>query len=272
MISPKNPAAQSAAIVISHGLGDTAEGWADVAEHLASKLPYIKFILPTAPTQPVTMNGGYPMPSWYDITGLDVRSNEQCEGIFDSRDTIRKLLAEEHARGLPYSRMMVGGFSQGGALSIFVGLQMPSVQEKLAGIVAMSGYLPGEKQFHLTEGLGDTPVLHCHGTADPVVRHELAGMSKAMLESKGVSNYTIKSYPGMMHSACPEEIQDVLKFIQERLPPNDEFCIKLKDASEMSIKELKEAIRDAGISNRAVGFMEKREFVSLLQDHRDGKL
>ena len=272
MITPKNAAAQSEAIVISHGLGDTAEGWVDVAEQLASKLPYVKIILPTAPTQPVTMNGGYPMPSWYDITGLDIRSNEQCEGIFESRDTLRKLLAEEHSLGLPYSRMMVGGFSQGGALSLFVGLQMPSIEEKLAGIVAMSGYLPGEKQFNLTEGLGDTPILHCHGTTDPVVRHELAGMSKTMLEKKGVSNYTIKSYPGMMHSACPEEIQDVLDFIKEKLPPNDDFCIKPKDPTEMSIKELKGAVRDAGLSSRAVGFMEKSEFVRLLQDHRNGKL
>jgi len=271
-ISPKHPYAQSAAIVLSHGLGDTSEGWVDVAEHLASKLPYVKFILPTAPTQPVTMNGGYPMPSWYDITGLDLRSNEQCEGILESRDALRKLLAVEYDRGVPYSRMMVCGFSQGGALSIFTGLQMPSVEQKLAGVVAMSGYLPGEKQFQLTEGLGDTPVLHCHGTADPVVRFELAGMSQQLLEKKGVTNYTVKHYSGMVHSACPEEIQDVLEFIKEHIPEDESFNIKPKDPSEMSIKELKAAIRDAGLSSKAVGFMEKGEFVRLLQNHYDAKL
>jgi len=271
-ISPRNPADQSACIVLSHGLGDTAEGWADVAEHLASKMPYIKFILPTAPTQPVSMNGGFPMPSWYDITGLDERSNENCEGISESKNTILQLLQAEHSRGLPYSRMMLAGFSQGGALSLFVGLQMPSVQQKLAGIVAMSGYLPGAKQFNLTPGLEETPVLHAHGTADPVVRFELAQKSKEFLKEKGVTNYEVKSYAGMVHSACPEEIEDIRAFIERVLPHDLDSCIKPKNPSEMSVKELREAIRNAGLGSKAVGLMEKQEFVKLLQDHQNGKL
>ena len=111
-------------MVLCHGLGDSAEGFADVAEQLGAALPHVKFVLPTAPTQPVTMNMGMPMPSWYDITGLDERSNEQCAGIDVSAGRIRGILRAEHAEnGLPYSRMLLAGFSQGGALSLFVGMQ-----------------------------------------------------------------------------------------------------------------------------------------------------
>ena len=129
-------------------------------------MPHVKFILPTAPTQPVTMNMGMPMPSWYDITGLDERSNENCAGIAQSQSTIRDILSTEHsATGLPYHRMVLAGFSQGGALSLFTGMQLEK-EKKLAGIVVMSGYLPAAAQFDITEGLEDTPILHCHGEAD----------------------------------------------------------------------------------------------------------
>lgn len=111
-IAPRDESKQSALIVISHGLGDSAEGFADVAEHLSKVMPYCKFILPTAPTQPVTMNMGMAMPSWYDIVGLDERSNEQCKGINESRATIHNILQKEHeSNGLAYSRMILMGFS-----------------------------------------------------------------------------------------------------------------------------------------------------------------
>ena len=104
-VSPRNEAKQSGLVVISHGLGDSAEGFADVAEQFAAKYPWLKIILPTAPTQKVTMNMGMMMPSWYDIVGLDERSNENCAGIEESRARIAGILQKEHeATGLPYSR------------------------------------------------------------------------------------------------------------------------------------------------------------------------
>ena len=118
-ITPPNP---TALLIIMHGLGDTADGFFDVANMWSRSLPHVKFILPTAPTTPVTMNMGMAMPSWYDIAGLDERTNEVCEGITESRERIRRILEEENEGGLPYSRMAVSGFSQGGALSLFVGL------------------------------------------------------------------------------------------------------------------------------------------------------
>jgi lysophospholipase II len=134
-----------------------------IQQMLAKRFPYLKIVLPTAPTQRVTMNMGMAMPSWYDITGLDERSNENCAGIHDSRKTIEAILEAEHTGNqLAYSRMVLMGFSQGGALSLFTGYQL---SQKLAGIVALSAYLPAASQFTIIHP--DTPVLHCHGTADP---------------------------------------------------------------------------------------------------------
>jgi len=231
-------------------------------------MPYVKFILPTAPTQPVTMNMGMAMPSWYDIVGLDERSNEKCNGILQSRDRIRSILKQEHDRGLPYSRVALAGFSQGGALSLFTGLQLEDASQKLAGILVLSGYLAGASQFTLTRGLEDTPILHCHGSMDPLVRFQMANKSKELVTSKGATNYSIKSYP-MQHTVIAPELQDALKFFQTILPPVDSACVKAKNPTEMSIKELKEAIRRAGLGNKAVGMMEKSEFVKLLQEHQN---
>mmetsp|Transcript_3485 Transcript_3485/g.9924 ORF Transcript_3485/g.9924 Transcript_3485/m.9924 type:complete len:333 (+) Transcript_3485:58-1056(+) len=271
-VGPANEADQSALVVICHGLGDSSEGFADVAEHLAKSLPYAKFILPTAPTQPVTMNMGMPMPSWYDIVGLDERSNEHCRGIDASVETVRSILRTEHeSTGLPYGRMVLAGFSQGGALSLFTGMQLPDAENKLAGIVVMSGYLPAAKQFKITEGLESTPILHCHGEADPMVQFGMAKKSRQhVVEEGGAKDYTIKGYAGLPHSVSPEEIADVMEFLARVLPPDDSCKITLKDPASMSVKELRAAIRKAGLGSRAVGLMEKGEFVQLLKEHREG--
>lgn len=229
-------------------------------------MPYCKFILPTAPTQPVTMNMGMPMPSWYDIVGLDVRSNEKCKGLPESRARIEGILKEEHeTTGLPYSRMVLAGFSQGGALSLFTGLQL---EQSLAGVVVLSGYLPAAAQFKPTQL--STPVWHGHGTMDPMVQLSMAEKTKAAVTALGVSDYTLETFP-IPHSVSPQELQKVLGFLSKVLPPDDSVKIQLKDPKDMSIKELKAAIRKAGLGNKAVGLMEKSEFVKLLQDHRDGK-
>jgi lysophospholipase-2 len=272
-VSPKKETDQSGLVVICHGLGDSAEGFADVAEHLASQMPHLKFILPTAPTQPVTMNMGMPMPSWYDITGLDERSNENCKGIAESRETVTSILQKEHeATNLPYNRMVVAGFSQGGALSLFTGMQMKDTTQKLAGVVVMSGYLPAASQFKITEGLEDTPILHCHGESDPMVVVGMATKSQEMVTSKGAKSYELKTYPGLVHSVSMDEIAYVQQFLERVVPASDSCKVQLKDPSEMSVKELREAIRKAGLGQKAVGLMEKSEFVKLVQNHRDGKL
>jgi lysophospholipase-2 len=180
---------------------------------LAAKMPYTKFILPTAPTQPVTMNMGMSMPSWYDITGLDERSNENCAGIEISQARIAAILQQEHeTTGLSYSRMVLAGFSQGGALSLYTGMQLP---QPLAAVVVMSGYLPHASAFKVTQPT--TPVWHGHGTQDPVVAFPLCEKSRTMVMSKGCLSYTIKKYP-IAHTVSQEEISDVFQFLQSVLP------------------------------------------------------
>lgn len=215
-VLPKD-AAPTATVVLTHGLGDSAEGFADVAEMWAHQMPHVKFVLPTAPNQPVTLNGGYVMPSWYDIEGLDDRAQENCNGIEDSADTITAILDEEHAGGMPYTRMALAGFSQGGALSLWTGFQLPE-EKKLAGILVMSGYLAGAKRFRVTPGLESTPTLHCHGTADPMVRWEWAAASEAALKGAGATNYKLLPFKGMEHTVIEKELQKAVKFFHKILP------------------------------------------------------
>lgn len=208
----------------------------------------------------------YSVLSRYDITGLDERSNEDCKGLEDSVARISGILQAEHEKtGLPYSRMVLAGFSQGGALSLFTGFGLP---EKLAAIVCLSGYLPAASKFKITPGLASTPVLHCHGTQDAVVAYSLAEKTKAKLVEKGVESYTLKSYP-ISHTVSPEELSVVKDFLKKNLPDDPSQRIKLKEPSAMSVKELKVACRKAGLST--VGLMEKSEFIKLLEDYRSSK-
>ena len=218
------------------------------------------------------MNMGMRMPSWYDIVGLDERSNENCKGIEESRATLESILAKEHEdTGLPYSRMVLAGFSQGGALSLYTGLQLPKAEQKLAGIVVLSGYLPAASKFTITPGLEDVPLWHGHGDQDMLVHPDMAEKSKAAVMAKGLKSYEIHKYP-IAHTVDMKELRDMMAFLQKVLPADDSCKIKLKDPSEMSIKELKAAIRKAGLQSQALGFTEKREFIQLLTDHRSGKL
>ncbi len=192
-------------------------GWADAAYQLAtSSLSHVKFVLPNAPIAPVTLNGGMPMPSWYDITSLDNRANQPCDGLDASVATVNALIAEELENGIPLERIVVGGFSQGGAVSLFAGLSYPG---RLAGIVCMSGYLPRDHDFALDKVGKTTPVGHFHGIDDPTVRIEWATQSQEKLKALGVVSYELSQYPGLGHGLSPEEFADVEAWVLERLPP-----------------------------------------------------
>lgn len=217
------PGKHSATCVLMHGLGDSAEGLSDLGLMFIKAFPYIKFILPTAGEMAVTLSMGHRCNAWYDIVGLDDRASEFCEGIMDSVHRIRQLLSNEEALGLPYSRLMLAGFSQGGAMSIYTGLQLPEGSQKLGGILVMSGYLPGANSFQLTDGLGSTPVCHLHGEADPVVRLEWAKRTEMGLKSKGVEMYELRTYPGVQHSISMDMISAATEFIAHTLPIEEAF-------------------------------------------------
>jgi len=178
------------------------------------------------------------------------------------------ILDEEHSSTkLPYNRMILSGFSQGGALSIFTGLQVPA-DKKLGGVLVMSGYLAGAKQFTLSEAGKEIPVLHCHGTSDPMVRFDMAQKTEELVKGSGHSNYTLKPYSGLTHSVSVDELKDAAEFIHGVIPPDASCDIKPKSPDEMSVKELKTAIRLGGLGNQAVGLAEKRELVELLKNNQ----
>jgi len=264
-VSPRDEASQSATMIIAHGLGDTADGFEDVAEQLARQFPYVKFILPTATRRKVTINMGAVMPAWYDIIGIDERSAEQCDGIDESRNRILQIIEQEVSRGVPYNRIVLCGFSMGGALSLFTGLQT-EVHKRVAGIVCLSGYLPAASSFKLTPGFEDLPVLHCHGTSDPMVQYSMAEKTRDKIVGHGATKYVLKGFP-CQHTVVPQELAEVVQFLAGVIPPA-KGCVKVKSPKEMSVKELKAAVRNAGIARQAVGFYEKAEFVKLLEEHR----
>jgi predicted esterase len=198
--------------------GDTADGWIDVAANLwAPRMPHVKFILPTAVVSPVTLNGGYPMPAWYDIKSLSGdRKSESCDGIQASRDRILKIIAkEEEKSGIKPERIVLGGFSQGAAMSYYTGLTFP---HKFAGLLILSGYMPIESQIKPTEEAKKTPIFACHGDADGVVQLAWGKDGVEQAKAKGVADVTFKVYEDLPHSADPDELEDALKFLQKVLP------------------------------------------------------
>jgi len=201
-------------MLLMHGLGDTSQGWSDVAMMLAKEFPFLKLVLPTAPTKPVTLNGGERMPSWYDIIGLDSRAKETCEGIDDSVSTINSLIQNEINSGIKSERIIVAGFSQGGAMAITTGLKFPS---KLGGVVALSGYLPRPNEFVPSAANKNTKVFFGHGDEDDVVQLPWAQLSADKLKGLGVTNVEFKIYKGMPHSACRSEIDDVIDFVRSAM-------------------------------------------------------
>ena len=255
-IAPGEGAAHTATFIGPiHGLGDTNMGWADIAGylHMTPALGHIKFVLPNAPISPVTLNGGMSMPSWYDITSLDERAGQECAGIEDSRAVVNALIEEELEAGIPLSRIVVGGFSQGGvrkslvdprrapapfcpraacahpparvraccivppqAMSLYAGLQYDGT---LAGVCVMSGYLPKSDTFSVPAAAKKTPVAHFHGAVDPTVKLEWARKSVDLVKAAGVLEYSLTEYPGMGHSSSQEEIDDVQAWLEKVLPP-----------------------------------------------------
>lgn len=207
----------TAAVIWLHGLGADGHDFAGLVPELdLSACPPIRFVFPHAPSMPVTLNGGYVMPAWYDILGLDLVSQQDANGIQASERAIVALIAQEVARGIPAERIVLAGFSQGCAMALHTGLRLP---QRLAGIMALSGYLPladrlaGER--HTANG--STPVFMAHGTQDPVVVIARGEASRDALAALG-QPVEWHSYP-MPHSLHPREISDISAFLARVLGP-----------------------------------------------------
>jgi len=196
-----------ATILIMHGLGADGRDFIPIAEQLdLSSIGPVRFLFPSAPEIPVTINGGYVMPAWYDILAADLLRREDAAGLRQSQAAIEAVIAHETSRGMPANRIVVAGFSQGCAMALMVGLRHA---ERLAGIVGMSGYLPLADTVAAERSAANqsTPIFMGHGTHDGVVALPRAQASRDALAALG---YTVDwhQYP-MEHSVCPQEVADL---------------------------------------------------------------
>ncbi len=194
-----------ASIIILHGLGADGSDFAPFVDEIDLRaVGPVRWLFPNAPQQPVTINGGYVMPAWYDIR--PDRSDEDEAGLRQSQALVEAVIRREQARGIPAHRIVLGGFSQGCAMALLTGLRYP---ERLAGVVGMSGYLPLVRQLadERSAANADVPIFLAHGTQDEMVALPRATASRDALQALG---YAVEwhDYP-MGHSVCMEEVQDL---------------------------------------------------------------
>jgi phospholipase/carboxylesterase len=206
----------NAAVIWLHGLGADGHDFEPIVPELVSQGARAwRFVFPNAPVRPVTINSGMRMRAWYDIVGLDRRAAEDAAGFQDSDHKIRELIGREVARGIPANRIVLAGFSQGGAVSLYTA---PRLTDKLAGVMALSCYLPRESTFaaERTPANDATPIFMAHGQADGTVPMMLGVKSRDFLLAQG---YKVEwhEYP-MAHAVCAEEVADIRQFLFRVLP------------------------------------------------------
>ncbi|MFT5636022.1 MAG: phospholipase/carboxylesterase [Cognaticolwellia sp.] len=212
-IEPNLPA--TACVIWLHGLGDSGAGFSPIVPELGlPKNHRVRFVFPHAPEQPVTINQGYVMRSWYDIKSMDLHNRADMDGVLASETRVRALIKEQIDLGIPASNIILAGFSQGGVISMFTGLRYP---EKLAGIMALSCYLPNADALpeQLSAANNNTEILQQHGDNDDVVLLSAGKMANTLLKAK---NYPVKwqTYP-MAHSVHPTQIRDIASWLTARL-------------------------------------------------------
>jgi phospholipase/carboxylesterase len=203
-------------VIWMHGLGADGHDFEPAVPHLADSVGHsLRFVFPHAPTRPVTINGGMRMRAWYDILGIDRHSGHDEEGFRASATAVSALIARENQRGIASGRIVLAGFSQGGAMSLYLGTRYP---EKLAGIVALSCYLPLADKFDAERLAANqsTPVFMAHGALDPMISERDGAEGRSVLEKAG---YAVEwhSYP-MAHAVCGEEIAAISAFLKRVLP------------------------------------------------------
>jgi phospholipase/carboxylesterase len=206
-----------ATIVILHGLGADGTDFLSFADEmkLAAVGP-VRWVFPRAPERPVTINGGHRMRAWYDILGADLVKREDEAGLRESFAQVHALLDREVQRGVPAHRIVLGGFSQGCAVTLGAGLRYP---QRLAGLVGMSGYLPlaDTSAAERKDANALTPVFLAHGRSDGVVALARGTAGRDLLQQQG-QPLEWHDYP-MQHSVCMEEVQDLQRWLLKVLAP-----------------------------------------------------
>lgn len=196
-------------IIWLHGLGADGTDFLPIVDEL--RLPCgVRFVFPHAPLRPVTVNGGMVMRAWYDIAGFDTDTPEDRAGLAASVEIVRALVAREVDRGMPRQRIVLAGFSQGGAVVLHAGL---AAAAPVGGVIGLSTYLPLPELLGAREAVtADVPVLMAHGTADPVIPLALAERSAERLSALGVE-LSWRTYP-MGHEVSRAEIEDISHWLE----------------------------------------------------------
>ena len=192
-------------VIWLHGLGADGHDFEPIVPelHLPAELP-LRFVFPHAPVRPVTINGGMHMRAWYDIVTLDAEGRADAKGVHESTALLEGLIAREKKRGIDAEKIVIAGFSMGGAIAINTALH---TKESLAGLMALSTYLPLPSEVADSAGERALPVFMAHGTFDPMLPMQWGQASAEKLKETG---FTVewRDYP-MAHAVCPEEIRDI---------------------------------------------------------------
>jgi phospholipase/carboxylesterase len=203
--------AAKSSIIVLHGLGADGNDFVPVAQELGlDEVGPVRFVFPHAPTRPITINGGYVMRAWYDILGQELVRREDEAGLRASMALVEGLISREKDRGIPASRIVLMGFSQGCAMTLLTGLRHA---ERLAGLVGLSGYLPlaASTAAERSSANRDVPIFMAHGRFDPVVPIDRAIASRDALRALG-HDLEWHEY-AMEHSVCMEEIKDLERWL-----------------------------------------------------------
>jgi phospholipase/carboxylesterase len=204
----------AAAVIWLHGLGADGNDFAPIVPELDLPATPIRFVFPHAPSMPVTINGGYVMPAWYDILGTDINRREDEAGVRASQKAVEQLIAREHERGIAADRIVLAGFSQGGAIAFQTALRR---SQPLAGVMALSTYVPLAATLAAERNAASNavPIFMAHGTYDPIIPLASAERSRDLLQGLGYA-VAWHEYP-MEHSVCPEEIAAIGAFLRKVL-------------------------------------------------------
>ncbi|MBE0626882.1 MAG: alpha/beta hydrolase [Burkholderiales bacterium] len=201
-----------ASIIWLHGLGADGNDFAPLADEIELPLA-VRYIFPHAPMMPVSINGGYVMRAWYDISDAAIRREDE-DGVRDSQQRVEALLAREKSRGVGANRIVLAGFSQGGAIALQTGLRHA---ERLAGIMALSTYVPLAEKLaaEASPANREVSIFMAHGTADPMIAFARARESRDLLLQQG---YTLEWHEyRMQHAVCPQEIADIGSWLRRVL-------------------------------------------------------
>jgi phospholipase/carboxylesterase len=214
-IEIETAAGPDASVIWLHGLGDDGYGWSDAVDALGiSPRLAVRFVFPHAPVMPITINRGYAMRAWYDIREADLNQRADLGGVRNAQALVTRLIEQENGRGIADERIVLGGFSQGGAIALYTGLRH---RRRLAAIAALSTYLiePDALLAQAAAANREVPIFMAHGTSDPVVRYAWGESSRRTLEQGGW-NVEWHSY-AMPHSAVVEEIVALGAFVNRVL-------------------------------------------------------